>query len=390
MNEQQSSKTAIGSIAARSPYGYNELNTHNETTEIGEFTDTLNSDRVKLESSFFDVKHQWQTDGKPQADARRTTTDINNYGISIVTLTKDNEVLIYHDGRVYKPVNTYWIDNIADDLRAGRLPAHLPGALCLADVTTHPLGAYITANWTTLSTGYNIITYCRCQQLGKVAGIISRYPFAFRNYRVTRQQHLTAYGVHRADGETTLAYNGMYCHYNYADGMTEIISSGMFDELPGGSGMPGGGNVAETDNSTAFFCFVAGAMRLLFCKPCTTLPFHVGDVLLDALPIGIGVCKASPGSPIRTTDRMVEPFTILPLKKSADLTLAESDELYAGPDDCLRPLDARRRFGYQPRHVRLTMDADHRSWLTIRLDDTDNGRSVTADFIYLREHEHDI
>ena len=98
MDEQKESvQRTEGSDSPRSPYGYNERNIHSETTEIGEFTDTLNSDRVKLESSFFNVKHRWQsgTDGK--ADVRRTTTDINNFGVSIISLNNDNSVRIYHD-----------------------------------------------------------------------------------------------------------------------------------------------------------------------------------------------------------------------------------------------------------------------------------------------------
>lgn len=121
MSEQRHQSTQQGNNEPpSSPYGYNERNIHSETTELGEFTDTLNSDRVKLESSFFNVKHRWLTGTGGKTDARRTTTDINNFGISIITLTSDNEVLIYHDGRIYKPVNQYWIDNLADDLKTER------------------------------------------------------------------------------------------------------------------------------------------------------------------------------------------------------------------------------------------------------------------------------
>ena len=62
MSEQRHQSTQQGNNEPpSSPYGYNERNIHSETTELGEFTDTLNSDRVKLESSFFNVKHRWLT-----------------------------------------------------------------------------------------------------------------------------------------------------------------------------------------------------------------------------------------------------------------------------------------------------------------------------------------
>ena len=51
MSEQRHQSTQQGNNEPpSSPYGYNERNIHSETTELGEFTDTLNSDRVKLES----------------------------------------------------------------------------------------------------------------------------------------------------------------------------------------------------------------------------------------------------------------------------------------------------------------------------------------------------
>lgn len=127
MNEQKPSIPITSpDESPRSPYGYNERYIHSETTEIDEFTDTLNSDRVKFESSFFSVKHRWHT-GDGQPDVRRTITDITHFGISIITLTQDNTILIYHDGRIYTPINQYWIDNLADDLRRrfGSQPTHV-------------------------------------------------------------------------------------------------------------------------------------------------------------------------------------------------------------------------------------------------------------------------
>ena len=164
MNEQKPSIPITSpDESPRSPYGYNERYIHSETTEIDEFTDTLNSDRVKFESSFFSVKHRWHT-GDGQPDVRRTITDITHFGISIITLTQDNTILIYHDGRIYTPINQYWIDNLADDLKQGLPATYLPNALVLADFATHSLGDYLVDYWKTLRDGYNIITYCQtCQ-----------------------------------------------------------------------------------------------------------------------------------------------------------------------------------------------------------------------------------
>ena len=259
MSEQRHQSTQQGNNEPpSSPYGYNERNIHSETTELGEFTDTLNSDRVKLESSFFNVKHRWLTGTGGKTDARRTTTDINNFGISIITLTSDNEVLIYHDGRIYKPVNQYWIDNLADDLKSGTLPAYLPNALALTDFSTHPLGNYIIDHWRTLGDGQNIITYCRTSQLCKVSEIISRYPFAFKHYRITRQQHITAFGAPNHGDSQLLIYNGMFCQFDYSDHLMEILSSGVIDECGDGLDSLAQCKTKELDNSTAFFQFVSG------------------------------------------------------------------------------------------------------------------------------------
>ena len=393
MSEQKpSTQQAVGE-PPRSPYGYNERNIHSETTEIGEFTDTLNSDRVKLESSFFSVKHRWQTGADGKGDVRRTTTDINNFGISIITLTRDREVLIYHDGRIYKPVNQYWIDNIAADLGRGTLPAYLPNALALADFSTHPLGNYIIDHWHTLGDGRNIITYCRCSQLGKVADVISRYPFAFRHYRIVRQQHIAAFGA-PAEGTNMLVYNGLFCRYEHGGGMTEILGSGVFDDdLPDGSGagdsaLQGDGAVPcrdiELDNSTAFFHFVSGAMRLLFCKGSSPFGFHVSDVLLDAFPSAFGLCKAHPESHIRLSKVMMPAFTPIPCKVSDTIRLEESDEVFVGTDGDLRPLDLRRLFGHQPCNVTITVDMDANLRTYIIAKDEDTGQQEATEYIYLR------
>lgn len=383
MSEQKPSTPQAANEPPRSPYGYNERNIHSETTEIGEFTDTLNSDRVKLESSFFSVKHRWQTGADGKGDVRRTTTDINNFGISIITLTSDREVLIYHDGRTYKPVNQYWIDNIADDLKRGTLPAYLPNALALTDFSTHPLGNYIIDHWRTLGDGHNIITYCRCSQLGKVADIISRYPFAFRHYRITRQQHLTAFGA-PVDGTSMLMYNGLFCKYEHRDGMTEIVGSGVFDEDMHACGDAGQCRDIELDNSTAFFQFVSGAMRLLFSKSSSPFNFHVSDVLLDAFPSAFGMCKAHPESHIRLSGVMMPAFTSIPCKVSDTIVLEESDEVFVGTDGDLRPLDLRRLFGHQPRTVTLTVDMDANLRTYIIAKDEDTGQQEATEYIYLR------
>lgn len=383
MDEQKESvQRTEGSDSPRNPYGYNERNIHSETTEIGEFTDTLNSDRVKLESSFFNVKHRWQsgTDGK--ADVRRTTTDINNFGVSIISLTNDNSVLIYHDGRIYKPVNSYWIENLADDLMRAVVPSYMPSALALVDFSTHPIGNYIIDNWQTLSDARNIITYCRASQLGKVADLLSRYPFAFRNYRITRQQHLTAFGA-PSEGDSMLIYNGMFCHYECNDGMMEVLESGVLDECDEPT-TADSCRVAGLDNSSAFFQFISGAMRVLFCMGESPFEFYVCDVLLDATPVPFGLCKAHPESDIRITDVLMPAFQPIPCKRSADLVLEESDELFVGYDGDMRPLDLRRRFTHQPHHVTVTIDVDERLHATVVVCDTDTGEEQTADYLYLR------
>lgn len=385
MSEQknQPQQQGIGE-PPRSPYGYNERNMHSETTELGEFTDTLNSDRVKLESSFFNVKHNWQTGEGGKSDARRTTTDINNFGISIITLTGDNEVLIYHDGRTYKPVNQYWIDNLADDLQRGTVPSYLPNALAMTDFSTHPLGNYVIDNWRTLGDGLNIITYCRASQLGKVSEIISRYPFAFRKYRITRQQHITAFGSPCKGESQLLMYNGMFCEYGYENSLMTIDSSGVFDECVGNAPDESSLNVTALDNNTAFFHFVAGAMRLLFCKNDSPFSFHVDDVLLDAFPVAFGLCKAHPESSIGLTDIMMPPFTTIPCKVSHRLQLAESDEVFIGTDGDMRPLDVRRLFGHQPKNVEITVDMDVHLRTYVIAKDEDTGQQEATEYIYLR------
>lgn len=382
-----------GSDTPRSPYGYNERFIHSETTEIGEFTDTLNSDRVKLESSFFNVKHRWQT-GDGQPDVRRTTTDINHFGISIITLTRDNTVLIYHDGRIYKPINQYWIENLADDLVRGRLASYLPNALALADFATHPLGNYLIDNWQTLRDGMNIITYCQTYHLSKVADILSRYPFAFRRYRVTRQQHLTAFGAPHTGDEVLLMYNGMYCTYNYSGQLLEITSSGLFDDERKGPGgvagtddqlADGAQTVLPLDNSAAFYHFVSGAMRLLFSAAQSPFSFSVPDVMLDALPIDFGVCKAHPDSKIRLAYVMLPAFSSIPCRKTVTTELAECDELYAGVAVDMRPLDLRRRFGAQPRRITIAMEADERGNIIVTVTNDETGQTDKAEYMYLRK-----
>ena len=387
MSDQKSSSPQHSDTdALRSPYGYNERNMHSETTEIGEFTDTLNSDRVKLESSFFNVKHRWQTGTDGKADVRRTTTDINNFGISIISLTKEGNVLIYHDGRIYKPVNSYWIDNLADDLKRGRVPSYMPSALALTDFSTHPLGNYVIDNWRTLSDARNIITYCRAVQLGKVADIIGRYPFAFRNYRITRQQHLTAFGAPQ-EGDCTLMYNGMFCRYDYGGALLEVLESGVFDECGGPTEGAAQSQPLEVDNSTAFFHFVSGAMRLLFCKNDSPFAFHVDDVLLDAFPPVFGICKAHPDSEIRPTTVLMPAFTPIPCRVSSVLQLEESDEVFVGADGDMRPLDLRRLFGHQPRTVAITVDMDASLHTAITARDEATGQQASTEFIYLRRSQ---
>ena len=393
MNEDKTSTTQHpNSDPPRSPYGYNERYIHSETTEIGEFTDTLNSDRVKLESSFFNVKHRWQT-GDGQPDVRRTTTDINHVGISIVTLTKDSTVLIYHDGRIYKPINQYWIDNLADDLVHGRAAGYLPNALALADFATHPLGSYLIDNWQTLRDGHNIITYCQTCQLSKVADMVSRYPFAFRQYHVMRQQHLTAFGVPHAGRDVLLMYNGMYCTYNYEGHRMAITSSGLFDDErkgPGGNAdtddklADGAQTVLPLDNNTAFYRFVEGAMRLFFNRQRRPFTFTVPDTLLDVLPLDFGVCKAHPDSRIRLAHVLLPAFTPIPCHREVSTTLEECDELYAGVAADMRPLDLRRRFGSQPLHITVGTDADAHGNITVSVRNDDTGQTDSAEYIYLR------
>lgn len=385
MSEQRHQSTQQGNNEPpSSPYGYNERNIHSETTELGEFTDTLNSDRVKLESSFFNVKHRWLTGTGGKTDARRTTTDINNFGISIITLTSDNEVLIYHDGRIYKPVNQYWIDNLADDLKSGTLPAYLPNALALTDFSTHPLGNYIIDHWRTLGDGQNIITYCRTSQLCKVSEIISRYPFAFKHYHITRQQHITAFGAPNHGDSQLLIYNGMFCQFDYSDHLMKILSSGVIDECGDGLDSLAQCKTKELDNSTAFFQFVSGAMRLLFCKNDSPFNFHVDDVLLDAFPEAFGLCKAHPESKIQITEEMLPPFHLIPCKVSRELELAESDEVFIGAKGDMRPLDVRRLFGHQPRSVEITVDMHANLRTFIIAKDMDTEQEETTEFIYLR------
>lgn len=395
MNEQKPSIPITSpDESPRSPYGYNERYIHSETTEIGEFTDTLNSDRVKLESSFFSVKHRWQT-GDGQPDVRHTTTDITHFGISIITLTQNNTILIYHDGRIYKPINQYWIDNLADDLKQGHPATYLPNALALADFTTHSLGDYLVDYWKTLRDGYNIITYCQTCQLGKVADLLSRYPFAFRNYRVTRQQHLTAFGVPYTGDEVLLMYNGMYCTYDYRDNLLEITSSGLFNDAHKGPGgvadtddklADGAQTVIPIDNNTAFFWFVAGALRLFFGHKREGFTLTVPDVLLDAFPLDFGLCKAHPDSRIALDHVLLPAFSIINLSNKMSFTLAECDELYAGISTDMRPLDLRRRFGSQPTHVTVKVEIDTRGNINIIATDDDNpNQSFSVEYMYLRK-----
>ena len=187
----------------------------------------------------------------------------------------------------------------------------------------------------------------------------------------------------------------MYCTYDYRDNLLEITSSGLFNDAHKGPGgvadtddklADGAQTVIPIDNNTAFFWFVAGALRLFFGHKREGFTLTVPDVMLDAFPLDFGLCKAHPDSRIALDHVLLPAFSIINLSNKMSFTLAECDELYAGISTDMRPLDLRRRFGSQPTHVTVKVEIDIRGNINIIATDDDNpNQSFNVEYMYLRK-----
>lgn len=306
---------------------------------------------------------------------------IEEYGISMFSFVPDGRFLIYYRGKTYN----------GDEINIDKFQLLANTASFLDDArfflhkidNSINLDTYINSNKKTISTAYNIITYCSEHDFLNIQRTIKKKPFVFGTYRVVQEMQLIPLCFDAfKDAHYSYEYQYQYCEAEFGGGLVEILQSGFIDKK---ENYYEDAIVKKLSNFEGFAYLTLGAI----------IQYHIWNkkyqedtVLLSAMPFDM---KAE----IWINGRYRDGFSLI----NTDICLPNipskvSETIY--DDNCSIvivflgkrfSLNVYDLFGYNPKAIEFTVDIDAKTNMKFILEDKKMGKKLSLSFTDLLSYE---
>lgn len=297
-----------------------------------------------------------------------STTDMEDYGISIFSFAPNNQLPIYYRGKTY----------MGDSLNFLRLKSYseieqvftdVKYRLCTTDDNRTNFETYLRGNANKISSAYNIITYCSESDLLHLLKKLRQNPWAFGQHCVVQEMQLIPLIFDGSRDETSVyEYQNLYCESESGGGIIEILQTGFINNRDGFMSDPIEKPLSKFEG---FAYIVLGATVLYHIKNknwiedtvlLTTMPFDIkAEIWINGrFRDGINIIKRNTTVPCKISEVICDDNCTLVI-------------LFLGKRFSI---DIREEFGYSPRTFEVTVDVDANTNIKYILKDKEMNKEI--------------
>jgi len=156
--------------------------------------------------------------------------DIDQYGISILSITPDHKLPIYYRGHSFIG-NDIGVSKLKSQSGVGNAFERVKYSLQKNNDGRKKLDIYLTNNQESIQNAFNIVTYCSKSDLYRILNKLKQNPAVFGRHRIIQEMQLVALCF--GDIEDTLVsfeYQHLYCETVIDGGVYETLKSGYLNE----------------------------------------------------------------------------------------------------------------------------------------------------------------